>query len=311
MKIKEFKAGDTINQPLLVASSNGGTTNKGDAYLSLELQDDTGTIDAKLWKVSDEQKKICQAGKVIGVNGEVILYSGRVQLKIFSVEETQGYKASDFREASPVNKDDLRQGISKAIDSIEDDTLSLIVKSIYEDMSDEFFDHPAASKNHHEYVGGLATHTLNMYNLADNACKQYPLLNRDLLVAGVLLHDTGKMEELSGGVVNDYTFEGKMLGHISIGAMKLYDKAKELNIENEEKIVLLIHLILSHHGKYEFGSPVLPQIPEAFALNIIDDFDAKMEMMRKEMNKLKEGDFSPRNFALDNRQLYKMHKEEE
>jgi 3'-5' exoribonuclease len=146
-----------------------------------------------------------------------------------------------------------------------------------------------------------------MLRIANSICDLYPMLNRDLLVAGILVHDMGKMVELTDGLVPEYTMEGKLLGHISIMQAKVAKVAEELEIE-DESVLLLRHMILSHHGEYEFGSPVLPMIPEAEVLHMIDNLDARMEMMRKAMDSVQEGEFTARIFSLENRMFYKAKK---
>ena len=155
------------------------------------------------------------------------------------------------------------------------------------------------------FSGGLATHVVGMLDLADHLCKQYPLLNKDVLFGGVILHDLGKLIELSGALVSEYTVQGKLLGHISIMQAIVYEKAKELHLEKEEETMLLRHMILSHHGQYEYGSPVLPMLPEAEMLYLIDNIDARMNTIEKALSGVQEGEFTPRIFALENRSFYK------
>ena len=160
-------------------------------------------------------------------------------------------------------------------------------------------------KNHHDFVGGLATHVLGMLDLAEMLAAQYPILNRDLLVSGVFLHDLGKLQELSGAIVPSYTMEGRLLGHISLFQAEVAKIAASLGIEDCEEVTLVRHMILSHHGVYEYGSPVLPMIPEAEVLHLIDNLDARMNTIEKALNATEEGAFTPRIFALENRSLYK------
>ena len=164
--------------------------------------------------------------------------------------------------------------------------------------------YPAASKNHHEYVSGLAYHTYGMLKVAESFCTLYPSLNKDLLYSGITLHDLGKTVELSGPVVPEYTLEGKLLGHISISNAMIKETANKLHIEGEE-VTLLQHMILAHHGKNEYGSPVLPQIKEAEILYLIDNIDARMAMMDKALETVEYGKFTKRVFSLENRALYK------
>lgn len=167
-----------------------------------------------------------------------------------------------------------------------------------------FLLYPAATKNHHEYVSGLAYHVVSMLDLAKAIADFYPSLDKDLLYAGVILHDLGKVIELSGPISTSYTVEGNLLGHISIMVNEIGEAAKELGISGEE-VVILQHMVLSHHGKPEWGSPKMPMVKEAEILHHIDNIDAKMNMLDRALERVKPGEFTERIFALDNRSFYK------
>ena len=175
--------------------------------------------------------------------------------------------------------------------------------SIYKDFEDKLFFFPAAVKNHHNYERGLMTHTLSMAQICEFLSSHYKNLNHDLLISGALLHDLGKIIEFNGPVLTKYTNEGKLLGHISIGFSIVRGYCEKLSI-NKEKAMLLQHMILSHHGKYEFGSPVLPMVKEALVLSMVDDLDAKEELCEQTLVSVKKGEFSPRLFALEDRSIY-------
>ena len=194
--------------------------------------------------------------------------------------------------------------IKKFIDQIDSLKLHQLVKTLFEENIEKLSYYPAASKNHHEYVSGLAYHTYGMLKVAESFCTLYPTLNKDLLYSGITLHDLGKTIELSGPVVPEYTLEGKLLGHISISNAMIKETANKLHIEGEE-VTLLQHMILAHHGKNEYGSPVLPQIKEAEILYLIDNIDARMAMMDKALETVEYGKFTKRVFSLENRALYK------
>ena len=180
-----------------------------------------------------------------------------------------------------------------------------IVSEILNDHKDAFYEYPAATRNHHDFYSGLATHVLGMLKLAQQLCQLYPMLDQDLLYSGVLLHDIGKTVELSGAIASEYTVEGKLIGHISIMQAEIMAKAKELHLDDSEEVMLLRHMVLSHHGVYEYGSPVLPMIPEAEMLYMIDNIDARMNTIQKAFEPVSEGEFTPRIFALENRSFYK------
>jgi len=306
MKISELKENMAIEMLMLVSQAESGVTNSGAPYLSIVFKDNTGSIEGKLWDVKPEQREIVKVGKIISVRADVISYRKSTQLKVTGVSavDSDNISLEDFVPSGPVPADELRSIISGAIDSIDDFEIKAIVSAIYRKHDRQIFASPAASRNHHEYYGGLATHVSEMINIAYALCRLYPTLNRDLLLAGILLHDVGKIEELRSGAVTEYTLEGKLLGHISISQTMVQETADELGIKGE-KVLLLRHMILAHHGKQEFGSPVLPQIMEAEVLHMIDDMDAKMTMIQKELDKIGPGEFSAKIFTLDNRSFYK------
>lgn len=290
---------------VLLLQVNRGVTAKGAPYLSFQLQDKTGNMDAKYWNVSEETLYAYHAGMLVHVRGDVLCHQKQLQFRISSMEEVkEEMDIWDFVKCGPIPKEELKQEVDSYLDQITNEKIALITNAIIEEHEKDFYLYPAAMKNHHDFVGGLATHVVGMLHIADAVCKQYDLLNKDLMFAGVILHDIGKLVELSGPVVTDYTTEGKLLGHISIMQSKVEQKAIELGIEGEE-VILLRHMILSHHGKYEFGSPVLPMLPEAEMLYLIDNMDARMQSLSKAMHGVAPGEFSARIFAMENRSFYK------
>ncbi|MBV1708470.1 MAG: HD domain-containing protein [Erysipelothrix sp.] len=160
-------------------------------------------------------------------------------------------------------------------------------------------------RNHHDFLGGLATHVVAMIDLADEVCKRYEILNRDLLIAGILTHDLGKIIELSGPVLTEYTMQGKLLGHISMMQSIVHELALTKNWQDSHQITCLRHMILSHHGQYEYGSPVLPMVAEAEVLHLIDNLDARLNMFEKMFEVTEVGQFSQRIFSLENRSFYR------
>ncbi len=179
-----------------------------------------------------------------------------------------------------------------------------ITRHLMKKYLDRFLEYPAATKNHHEFVSGLGYHVVSMLDLAKAISELYPSLDRDLLYSGIILHDLGKVIELSGPISTTYTVEGNLLGHITIIVNEIAKAAEELSIQGEE-VVVLQHIVLSHHGKLEWGSPKQPMIKEAEILHIIDNIDAKMNMLDRSLKRVKPGEFSERIFPLDNRSFYK------
>lgn len=307
MKIKELSKGDRITLPLLVGQVNKGVTQNGASYLSINLQDSTGDIEAKLWDVKIDQEEVVKVGLIIEVEADVLLYRQALQLRVRNVASTDQdqFDLSDFVQASEYDVDFLRIEVGKFKDSIEDEVLKKLVDGAFEFYGDKFYQYPAATRNHHDFVGGLATHVYGMAKLADAMCELYPIYNRDLLMAGVLIHDMGKIDEYTAPVLSQYTALGKLVGHISIMHANLVQIARELDLEDREETLLLRHLVLSHHGQLDYGSPVLPMVKEAEILNFIDNIDARTNMFEKFYEEQEEGTFSPRMFALDNRNFYK------
>ena len=306
MKMNELHDGFKGAVQVLLTSVGQGVTNKGAPYLSFTLQDNTGTMDAKYWNVPQDILTTFQPGQIIEVYGDVISHQKQLQFRVqkASVIEKEGLNITDYVPEGPIPYVELKRGIQSYVDSIQNKTIKTLVVEILKDHEKDFYEYPAATKNHHDFVGGLATHVLGMMNLCDSMCTQYPLLNRDLLMAGIFLHDIGKLTELSGAIITEYTVEGKLLGHISIMQAEIDKKAEVLGIQGEE-VTLLRHMVLSHHGVYEYGSPVLPMIPEAEVLYLLDNIDARMHTMEKALKPLQPGEFSQRIFALENRNLYK------
>lgn len=305
-KIKALQAGDNhITFSCLIGNVMTGRNNKA-TYLTLALQDDSGSIDAKLWNAKPEQLESLKTGCVVNVTGDVIRYGEELQLKIEKIEiiSTDPEEQIKYLKHPPLSIEVMQQALQDYMDQIRDEDISLIVSTLFEEHMMAFLRYPAATRNHHEYVSGLAYHTLCMLKMAEAVTMIHPSLNKDYLYGGILLHDLGKTVELSGPVVPEYTLEGKLLGHISIVSNLVSETAKALGVSGES-VTILKHLVLSHHGKMEYGSPVLPQIREAEVIYMIDNLDAKINMLDKALENVEPGHFTKRIFPLDNRSFYK------
>lgn len=307
VKINEFEEHMKLQQPLLVKDVKNGTTSKGSPYLSLTLQDKTGTIDGKFWDVKENEQALVQAGKILKFNFEVLLYKDKLQLRMNHVEEISEdeYNLEDFVISSDHSEVERRSLTQSLIDSIQNDVYRKLVIGMLSYVGDKFFTFPAASKIHHGWKGGLSDHSLSMATLADELCKHYPQLDRDLLVSAALIHDVGKTAELSGPVTTEYTLEGKLEGHISLANAWLSEVSEKLGVQEREETVLMHHIILSHHGKMEYGSPVAPMIIEAEALYLIDNMDARLTSLKMALDAIKPGTWTSRMFQFENRQFYK------
>ena len=305
--ISSFVEGEKIQTSLLITQMNRGITNSGAPYLSFVLQDQSGSIDAKLWDAKDDLLSGVEAGKVVLVSAEVLKYRNALQLRIYNLSklEDNQFDPSDYVMATDLSLEFMQKRIHETLLSMQDIVYRDVCTSIIEDLQEKLYSYPAAAKNHHDFVGGLATHMISMLDLGEAFCTLYPMLNRDLLLAGILLHDLGKIDELSGPILTEYTVEGKLVGHISIMQSKVAEKAKALGYQDSEQVTLMRHMVLSHHGEYEFGSPVLPMVMEAEMLTFIDNVDARMNMFAKALESVKPGEWTPRIFPLENRSFYK------
>ena len=243
---------------------------------------------------------------LVVMSGDVLCHQKQLQFRVQQMKELdETANVADYVKEGPVSQQELRENIQLYIDDITNTVMKQLVCGILQDHEKDFFEYPAATRNHHDFFSGLATHVLGMLQLAEQLCHLYPLLDKDLLYSGVILHDIGKTVELSGAIVSEYTTQGKLLGHISIMQAEVLAKAKELGVEDSEETMLLRHMILSHHGVYEYGSPVLPMVPEAEMLHMIDNIDARMNTLSKALEPVQDGGFTQRVFALENRSFYK------
>lgn len=305
--ITKLQPGDQVDQYLLIKEAKKGVTTVGKPFMSLVLQDRSGDIEAKLWDTNEEHENLYRAQIIVKVGGEIHDYRGKNQLRVKQIRparEDEGVTISDLLPTSAVPKEQLYEELTQYFFQIQNPNISRITRFLVKKYQDQLIIYPAATKNHHDYASGLIDHVVSMLKLSEAICNLYPTLNRDLLYAGVILHDIGKVIELSGPVGTMYTVEGNLLGHISIMVNEIGQAATELKIEGEE-VMLLQHLVLAHHGKEEWGSPKKPMIQEAEILHYIDNIDAKMNMLTRALDKTKPGEFTERLFPLDNRSFYK------
>ena len=306
-KVIEFKEGDRLNTKLLVSNVVKGTTNTGAPYLSMTLQDQSKSIEGKLWDVKTELANEIKVGDVYEFELQIIEYQRALQAKILKVLPVNQNEVNkeEYAFKSPISKEILRNNIQEGINRIENENIAKLVALILNKYSEDYYEYPAAAKIHHNFIGGLATHVSGMLKVAYALCDIYPSLNKDYLIAGVILHDLGKIEEFTSAVVTEYSIKGKLLGHISIMDALLYQASKELKLEDTEEVLLLRHMILSHHGHNEYGSPVRPETLEAEVLYFIDNIDAKVNIIEKALEAINEGEFTSKIFAMDNRSFYK------
>lgn len=306
-KLLDYKVGETIDLYLLIKQSITGVTTKGSPFMTLILQDKSGDLEAKLWDTTDAHVQTYSAASIVRVGGEIHEYRGKNQLRIKSirpVKEEEGVTIADLVPSALKSKEVLHKELMEYFFEMKNPQIQRITRHLLKKHETAFMTYPAATRNHHDYVSGLIDHVVSMLKLGKALADLYPSLNKDLLYAGIILHDVGKVIELSGPVGTQYTVEGNLLGHISIMVNEISKAADELEISGEE-VMLLQHMVLSHHGKEEWGSPKRPMLKEAEMLHYIDNIDAKMNMLDRALGQTTPGEFSERIFPLDNRSFYK------
>ncbi len=256
----------------------------GGRYFALTLCDRTGQIDARMWEI-DEAGEF-EPGDVIKVRGQVCRYNEKLQIKVDKIRQAQAneFELGDFVPQSERNIDEMWAELEGWVASFRDPDLKALLEAFLRDpeLAQALRQAPAAKGLHHAWIGGLLEHVLSLMSLCDAAAQHFPAVNRDLVLTGVFLHDIGKLRELAWGTSFEYTLEGQLLGHITIGIRMIEEKIAAIPDFPAAKRLLVEHLVLSHHGRYEYGSPKLPMTPEAILFHYLDDLDAKMQTVRSE-----------------------------
>ncbi|MDO4519638.1 MAG: HD domain-containing protein [Eubacteriales bacterium] len=280
--INELHEGDRVNGIYLCKQRNAAMTKNGKAYDNVILQDKTGVLDGKIWDPNSQGIAEFDALDYVDIVGDVVSFAGALQLNIKRARKAfeDEYDPADYLPVSENSTDDMYGQVLTYVDSVSNPFLSALLQKVFkedEEFKKSFSEHSAAKTVHHGFIGGLIEHTLSVTNLCNFMANAYSILNRDLLITAALLHDMGKVRELSAFPQNDYTDEGQLLGHIVIGAQIIHDFAREIPDFPKELENQLVHCILAHHGELEFGSPKKPALAEAIALSLADSMDAKME----------------------------------
>jgi len=278
--VTEITKNTRVESIFLVKEKHMGVTKNGAPYLSLRLMDRTGDINARVWDEVKEYDALFEKGDFIKVLCRSSIYQGAMQLTIKSLKKCDKEKISleDFLPACPFPVEEMLKELKFIINDIHDDYLKKLMKLFLEDEAfmKKYAAAPAAKAMHHVYLGGVLEHSLSIARLARMVSDNYDHINRDLLVCGALLHDIGKVDELSYQKAFDYTDMGRLLGHITIGVEMIEEKIKKISEFPPDLRMVLKHMILSHHGVYEYGSPKRPKTIEALLLYYLDDLDAKM-----------------------------------
>ena len=268
----------------------------GEPYLALTLGDRCGQIEAKMWDNVEDAIDVFDQEDFLKIKGLLNKYKNRFQLTIHKLRKL-GDSEVDFADYLPKttkNVDELWRTLEEFVSSIRDPHLKTLVQSFMSDpvIAAAYRNAPAAKTLHHAYIGGLLDHVVSLFRSCDLLSRNYPQVNRDLLFAGAFLHDIGKIHELSYSRSFSYTSRGQLLGHMIIELEMLQAKIAQMPHFPDKLKTLLEHLIISHHGEYEFGSPKLPMFPEALMLHYLDDLDSKMESMRAHFERESENDSS-------------------
>lgn len=309
-RIIDLRPKDNVRSYYYVKEADVKTTTTNNKYMNFILSDKTGDINAKLWDWDDENANRFKAGTIVKVQASVVEWQGQLQMKIEfigNILPTDDLKVEDYIPSAPYPANGMYDYIINISEKIKDNDIRRIVQNIYEENKDRILIAPAAKKNHHALRSGLLYHTATMLKSAVALSNVYTFLNIDLLFAGVMLHDIGKLFEMDInelGLVNEYSTQGVMLGHLVQGVAYISQKSKELNIDGE-KSLLLQHMILSHHYIPEHGSPKAPQFPEAELLHYLDIMDARMYDMNAAYSSTEPGTFSDKIWSLENRSIYK------
>ncbi|MCR8703218.1 3'-5' exoribonuclease YhaM family protein [Weissella cibaria] len=308
-QLRDHQVDERMDIFVLLKEVDPRVTQQGKRYLAVSVADRSMEIRGMKWDATQEEADTLQAGMVIFMTAVRQVYQDKPQLKILAMRPTrvgEPQDPSDFMNAAPMKANKMEEEVSALIFQITNATWQRIVRHLLSKYHDEFYKYPAAKSNHHAFAGGLGFHSLSIARLAQAIVKQYPGVNASLLYAGALLHDLGKVIELTGPIATQYTTAGNLVGHIVLIDEQIVLAANELHLDlYSEDMLVLRHTVLAHHGLMEYGSPVRPLIKEANILHQLDELDANMQSFDNALAETEPGEFSQRQWALDNRNVYK------
>lgn len=310
MLIRDFKVGEEVTTFFLIKAKNVKTSSANKPYIDFTFQDVTGEINAKLWDVKGDIENMYNPGQLVKVLGTVTQWQTTLQLKIIKIRDVQPDDQVDYDQfvpVAPIPADTMFNEILFYVNKMENKDVKKLTLAILEESKEKMMYYPAAKSNHHAIKSGLLFHVIRMLRTGDALCNIYLNCNRDLVFAGIILHDIEKLNEMDAnelGIVGEYTKEGQLLGHIIMGIKRIERVSDQLKIDPEVSL-LIQHMILSHHYEPEFGSPKKPLIPEGELLHYIDMVDARMYDMNKVLKDLPQEGFSDPIFVLDRRRMYK------
>ncbi len=299
----------TVEAFCIVKSCDKKVSSKGDTYLDITLSDKSGEISAKLWSYSPTEHGEYGADDLVKVRGTLSKYQGNDQLRIDRIRPvlpSDNVSIEDFVQSAEYSGEQMLSELISIANGFEDNTIKQLTLALLERNREALLFWPAAYKLHHAIRGGLLLHTLSIVRLCERVCEIYPNVDRELLIAGAMLHDIAKTNEFEvsqTGTATGYSVKGNLIGHLAEGAMMIRETARELSLDMETSM-LLEHMVLSHHGDPEFGACQRPAFLEAILLSQLDMLDATVFEVNDATAKLETGEFSGRMWALDNRKLY-------
>ena len=312
MYLSDIKRDDRFEGYLIVRSAEQRASANGKNYLDMTLADKSGSINAKMW---DGTVQPPLAGSIVKVRATGNEFNGRMQLRVEKIRAAESRDQVDMSAlipCAPRDPNEMLGEVVRAADHIADPDLRRITCELLDRAGDKLLTFPAAKQMHHAERSGLLHHTTTMLRAANAIMSVYPQLNASLLIAGVIVHDLAKIDEMDAdtlGLVSDYSVDGKLIGHIVRGVVNI-QLAAEKTKASTAKALLLQHMVLSHHGIPDYGSPIAPKVPEAEVLNTIDTLDARLFEMDEALSRAMPGGFSEKVWGLDNRQLYRIPEDE-
>ncbi|MCX7816719.1 MAG: HD domain-containing protein [Syntrophales bacterium] len=292
--IKDIKADDRIADFFICTEKNTSYNQKGNLYLSLRLRDKTGELEGKVWNDAEQLEKLFRKGDVVFVQGRAVRYRDSIQINVTHVRraESEEVDPADYLKTVQDDRNIMMNEIMNYVAQISSPHLRRLAELIFTDEQtrNKFMNAPAAKSFHHSYIGGLLEHTLSVVRLVDIVSRHYKNISRDLLIAGALFHDIGKIQEFTYERIIDYSSEGRLIGHIIMGLEIIEGKIKEIEDFPEDLALELKHIIISHHGLLEFGSPKRPKTVEALIVHYMDDMDSKVKAFQESINDVKDED---------------------
>lgn len=308
-RLLDYNDDEEMDIVVLIKNSQLRRNKKNKLFLAIQFGDGSGEIRGNFWDANNQDAATFSTGTIVELNGKREEYQGRPQIRIYSlrvVGPQEGYSLDQFIKSAPEPVNDMQAEINQFVDQIENKNWKMIVQYLLKKWNKRFYDYPAGKSNHHAVRGGLAFHTLSMLKDARGLADNYEQVNRSLLYAGCILHDMGKVLELSGPVATQYTTEGNLVGHLVLIDEQIMLAAQDLKMDLEsEDLLLLRHMVLSHHGRFEYGSPKLPALLEAELLHRIDDLDAAVYAVTNALQHTPKGTFTDPLQSQDGKRYYR------